>query len=91
MFIDKFIDRNAAMDKMTEMVTNALAQTKLNELLHKEEPKPQKKTHPALIALAVVGAVASVAAIAYCVYRFMYPDYLEDFEDDEFEDEEEEE
>lgn len=90
MFIDKFFDRNAAMDSMTEMVTNALAQTKLNELLHKEEPKPEKKTHPALIVLAAIGVIAAVAGVAYCVYRCMYPDYLEDFEDEEFEDEEEE-
>ena len=79
-------DKNAAMDKMTEMVTNALAQTKINELLHKEEPKPEKKTNGLVIALAAVGAVAAVAGIAYCVYRFMCPDYLEDFDDEEFED-----
>lgn len=90
MFLDKIFDREAAMDKMNEMVTNVLAQTKLSELLHKEEPKPEKKTHPAIIALAVIGIIAAVAGVAYCVYRCMYPDYLEDYEDDELEEEEEE-
>lgn len=85
---DKVFDRNAAMDKMTEMVTNALAQTKLSELLHKEEPKqPEKKTHPFILVLAIVGGVAAIAGIAYAVYRIMNPDYLEDFEGEEFEDE----
>ena len=82
--------KNAAMDKMTEMVTNALAQTKLNELLHKEAPaKPEKKTNPLIVVLAVCGGVAVIAGIAYFVYRAMNPDYLEDFEDEEFDEAEE--
>ena len=89
MFLDKIFDREAAMDKMNTLVTEALAKTKLNELLHKEEVKaePEKKSHPVIIALAIIGAVAAVAGIAYCVYRFVCPEYLEEFVDDELEDE----
>ena len=93
----KCFDKDEIIDKAGEfwsnagdMFTNALAQTKLNELLHKEEPK--KKNNGFVIALAVIGAVAAVAGIAYCVYRFMFPDYLEEFdEEDDLEDAVEEE
>lgn len=91
MFIDKYFNREAAMDKMNTLVTEALAKTKLNELLHKEEVKaePEKKSHPVIIALAIIGAVAAVAGIAYCVYRFVCPEYLEEFVDDELEEDNE--
>ena len=52
------------MSKVEELI----AESKLSEILHKNE--------------AIIGAVAAVAAIAYAVYRFFTPDYLEDFEDD---------
>ena len=86
--LDKVINsKDAALEKMNDVVTNVLATTKLNEILHKEE-KP-KKTNGWVIALAVVGAVAAVAAISYCVYRFMFPEYIDEFEDEELEEEEE--
>ena len=71
------------MSKVEELI----AETKLNELLHKKEDDKQKNT--VLWVLAIVGAVAAVAGIAYAVYRFFTPDYLEDFEedfDDDFDD-----
>jgi len=46
----------------------------------------KKKTHPAVIALAIIGSIAAVAAIAYCVYTYFIPEDSEDFED--FDDEE---
>ena len=58
------------MSKVEELI----AESKLSELLHKNEAEKQKNT--------IIGAVAAVAAIAYAVYRFFTPDYLEDFEDD---------
>lgn len=64
------------MNKIEEMI----AETKLSEILHKNEAEKQKNT--IIWALAIIGAVAAVAAIAYAVYRFFTPDYLEDFEDD---------
>ncbi len=79
--------KDAALEKMNDVVTNVLATTKLNEILHKEEPK--KKTNGWVIALAVVGAIAAVATISYCVYRFMFPEYIDDFDDEELEEEEE--
>lgn len=71
------------MSKVEELI----AETKLNELLHRKADEKQKNT--VLWILAIVGAVAAVAAIAYGVYRFFTPDYLEDFEedfDDDFDD-----
>ena len=72
-------------------VSDLLAATKLNELLHKkEEPvKEEKKSNTLVIVLAVIGVIAAVAGIAYCVYRFLTPDYLDEFDDD-FDDEFEE-
>ena len=64
------------MSKVEELI----AESKLNEILHKNEAEKQKNT--VIWALAIIGAVAAVAAIAYAVYRFFTPDYLEDFEDD---------
>ena len=51
--------------------------------------RQQKKTKGWVIALAVVGAIAAVATISYCVYRFMFPEYIDDFDDEELEEEEE--
>lgn len=67
------------MNKIEELI----AETKLNELLHKKDDEKQKNI--ILWVLAIVGAVAAVAGIAYAVYRYFTPDYLEDFED-EFDD-----
>lgn len=67
------------MNKIEELI----AETKLNELLHKKEDEKQKNI--ILWVLAIVGAVVAVAGIAYAVYRYFTPDYLEDFED-EFDD-----
>ena len=64
------------MSKIEEII----AESKLNEILHRNEAEKQKNTVVCL--LAIIGAVAAVAAIAYAVYRFFTPDYLEDFEDD---------
>ena len=59
--------------------------------------KEEKKTCPAVWALAIIGGVAAVAAIAYAVYRYfsadkeeLEDDFDDDFDDDFFEDEEEE-
>ena len=64
------------MSKIEEII----AESKLNEILHRNEAEKQKNT--VVWVLAIIGAVAAVAAIAYAVYRFFTPDYLEDFEDD---------
>ena len=61
------------MSKVEEFI----AESKLSELLHKNEAEKQKNT--VIWVLAIIGAVAG---IAYAVYRFFTPDYLEDFEDD---------
>ena len=53
---------------------------KLNQLMGKKEE--EKKTHPVVVTLAIIGAVAAVAAIAYGVYCYFTPDYMDDFEDD---------
>ena len=65
---------------MNKRIEDIIAETRLNEILHKNEAEKQKKT--VIWALAIIGAVAAVAAIAYAVYRFVSPDYLDDFEDD---------
>ena len=64
------------MNKIEEMI----AESKLSEILHKNEAEKQKNT--VIWVLAIIGAVAAVAGIAYAVYRFFTPDYLDDFEDD---------
>ena len=64
------------MNKIEEMI----AESKLSEILHKNEAEKQRNT--VIWVLAIIGAVAAVAGIAYAVYRFFIPDYLEDFEDD---------
>ena len=57
------------MSKVEEFI----AETKLNDLLHKKEAESQK--NKVIWVLAIIGAVAAV-------YRFFTPDYLEEFEDD---------
>ena len=57
-----------------------IAESKLSDLLKRNEDEKQKNT--VIWVLAIIGAVAAVAGIAYAVYRFFTPDYLEDFEDD---------
>ena len=64
------------MNKIEEMI----AESKLSEILHKNEAEKQKNT--VIWVLAIIGAIAAVSGIAYAVYRFFTPDYLEDFEDD---------
>ena len=64
------------MNKIEEMI----AESKLSEILHKNEAEKQKNT--VIWVLAIIGAIAAFAGIAYAVYRFFTPDYLEDFEDD---------
>ena len=64
------------MSKVEEFI----AESKLSDLLKRNEDEKQKNT--VIWVLAIIGAVAAVAAIAYAVYRFFTPDYLEDFEDD---------
>lgn len=72
-----------ARSKMEELI----AETKLKELLHRNEAEKQKNA--VIWVLAIIGAIAAVAAIAFAVYKFVTPDYLEDFEedfDDDFDD-----
>ena len=64
------------MNRIEEMI----AESKLSEILNRNEAEKQKNT--VIWILAIIGAVAAVAGIAYAVYRFFTPDYLEDFEDD---------
>ena len=61
-------------------VEEFIAESKLSDLLKRNEDEQQKNT--VIWVLAIIGAVAAVAGIAYAVYRFFTPDYLEDFEDD---------
>ena len=65
---------------MNKRIEDIIAESRLNEILHKNEAEKQKNT--VIWTLAIIGAVAAVATIAYAVYRFVSPDYLEDFEDD---------
>ena len=51
------------MSKVEEFI----AETKLNDLLHKKEAESQK--NKVIWVLAIIGAVAAVAGIAYAVYR----------------------
>ena len=62
---------------MNKRIEDIIAESRLNEILHKNEAEKQKNT--VIWTLAIIGAVA---AIAYAVYRFVSPDYLDDFEDD---------
>ena len=55
------------MSKVEEFI----AETKLNDLLHKKEAESQK--NKVIWVLAIIGAVAAVAGIAYAVYRFFAP------------------
>ena len=64
------------MSKVEEFI----AESKLSDLLKRNEDEKQKNT--VIWVLAIIGAVAAVAGIAYAVYRFFTLDYLEDFEDD---------
>ena len=64
------------MSKVEEFI----AESKLSDLLKRNEDEKQKNT--VIWVLAIIGAVAAVAGIAYGVYRFFTPDYLEDFGDD---------
>ena len=68
------------MSKVEEFI----AESKLSDLLKRNEDEKQKNT--VIWVLAIIGAVAAVAGIAYAVYRFFTPDYLEDFEDDFYDD-----
>lgn len=71
------------MKKLDELIAS---NTRLAELLGKKV-EPEKKTHPVVIVLAILGAVAVIAGIAYAVYRYLNPEYFEDFDfdDEEFE------
>ena len=69
-------ERTCIMSKVEEFI----AESKLSDLLKRNEDEKQKNT--VIWVLAIIGAVAAVAGIAYAVYRFFTPDYLEDFEDD---------
>lgn len=71
------------MSKVEELI----AETRLRELLHRNEEEKQKTL--VICVLAIIGVIAAVAAIAFVVYKFVTPDYLEDFEedfDDDFDD-----
>ena len=54
------------MSKVEEFI----AETKLNDLLHKKEAESQK--NKVIWVLAIIGAVAAVAGIAYAVYRIIW-------------------
>ena len=54
------------MSKVEEFI----AETKLNDLLHKKEAESQK--NKVIWVLAIIGAVAAVAGIAYAVYRSLH-------------------
>ena len=66
------------MSKVEEFI----AETKLNDLLHKKEAESQK--NKVIWVLAIIGAVAAVAGIAYAVYKFFTPDDFDDDFDDYF-------
>ena len=61
-------------------VEELIAETKLKDLLNRNEEEKKKNT--IIWILAIIGLVAAIAAIAYGVYKFFTPDYLEDFEDE---------
>lgn len=66
---------------MNKKLEELIAETKLSELLHRNEAEKQKNT--VILVLAIIGAVAAVAGIAYAVYRFIFAsECLDDFDDD---------
>ena len=67
-------------EDMNKKLEDMIAESKLKEILHKNEAEKQKNA--VVWVLAIIGAIAGIAAIAYAVFRFVTPDYLEDFEDD---------
>ena len=70
------------MKKLDELIAS---NTRLAELLGKKA-EPEKKTHPVVWILAIIGAVAAIAAIAYAVFRYLNPEYFDDFDfEDEYE------
>ena len=75
---------------MREKYEDLVAAVKGNELVKKiRRQEEEKKGHPVIVFLVIVGAVATVAAIAYAVYRYMNPKYADfdaDFDYDDFED-----
>ncbi|MEE3467836.1 MAG: DUF4366 domain-containing protein [Eubacterium sp.] len=75
---------------MSEKFEDLVSAVKANELVRKIRRKEEeKKGHPVIVCLAIVGAVVAVAAIAYAVYRYMNPKYADfdaDFDYDDFED-----
>ena len=46
-----------------------IAESKLKEILHKNEAEKQKNA--VVWVLAIIGAIAGIAAIAYAVFRFV--------------------
>ena len=70
---------------MNKKIEDMIAESKLTELLHRNEADKQKNT--VIWVLAIIGAVAAVAAIAYAVYRFFTPDDFDDDFDDYFSEE----
>ena len=74
---------------MREKYEDLVAAVKANELVKKiRRQEDEKKGHPIVVILVIIGAVATVAAIAYAVYRYMNPKYADfdaDFDYDDFE------
>lgn len=69
----KFFSKDSVSDKFNEL----LAQTKINDLLHRKE----KKNNGIVIALAIIGSIAAVAGIAFLVYKWVNPKYIAEFDD----------
>ena len=72
---------------MNKKIEDMIGESKLTELLHRNEAEKQKNT--VIWVLAIIGAVAAGAANADAGYRFFSPDFLGDFEedfDDDFDD-----
>jgi len=74
----KFFSKDSVSEKLNDLI----AQTKLNDLIHKKE----KKNNGIVIALAIIGSIAAVATIAYLVYKWVNPKYIAEFDDLEDED-----
>lgn len=73
-------------EKLEEIKSAILANELIRKIRRQEE---EKKGHPIVVILVIIGCVATVAAIAYAVYRYMNPKYADfdaDFDYDEFED-----
>lgn len=73
-------------EKFDEIKSAILANELVKKIRRQEE---EKKGHPIIVILVIIGCVATVAAIAYAVYRYMNPKYADfdaDFDYDEFED-----